>query len=91
MISINKSLYTGRNDTHMALYLEGKKLAEHGRFKHIVLWKGARQTIRLGAGFTGKIDDLAVFGRELSSREIQKIYRHPEGVSGIYLSPTLRQ
>jgi len=80
-------LNTGGPAARMRLYLDGKKVAEQTGFEHIVKWRAGGQVIRLGSGAIGKIDDLAIFGRELSSREVRSLYRNPEGVAGKYLSP----
>ena len=69
----------------MRLYVDGQKVADREGFEHPVRWQGREQTIRMGSGYVGKIDDLAIFGRALSAREIKSIYRDPEGVSGVYL------
>jgi len=85
------NLNSGHDNGRMALYLDGRRVARKIGFAHEVHWQNSNQNLRLGNGFVGKMDDFAIFAFALSSREIKKLYRHPSGVSGRYLSNLQRK
>lgn len=80
-----ENINTGRRNAVLKLYVDAERQRVSPRFDHVVHWRSPQQTIRVGWGFVGWIDELAIFGKALSERQIRRIFEHPEGVSGVYL------
>ncbi len=68
------------------LYLNGQLQGTAEGIREPFTWDLSRAAIRLGVGYIGLFDDLAVFNRALSDREVQLLYRLPRGVAGLYQS-----
>lgn len=57
------------------LYLNGKLQGEATGIAEPFVWDAARGAIRLGVNYTGLMDDVAVFDRALTAKEIQRLSR----------------
>ncbi len=66
------------------LYLDGKLQGEVKNRRQVFTWQPAKTAIYLGISYIGLMDDLAVFDRALSPREVERLYRLPGGVAGLY-------
>ena len=49
----------------------------------VFTWDVSKATIRLGLGYVGLLDELAIFNRTLSTDEVQSLYELPTGLSGL--------
>jgi len=76
-----------RQDSKLSLsiFLDACLEAEKEFPSPAIQWQGQEQTILIGRGFQGLLDELALFDRALRAREIRTIFDHPEGVSGACL------
>jgi hypothetical protein len=62
------------------LYLNGELAGAIDNWDLSIEWDPARVLLVLGASYVGHLDDLAVFNRALSDREVQQLYRLERGV-----------
>ena len=46
-------------------------------------WDLSKATIRLGLGYVGLLDELAIFNRALSAGEVRMLFELPAGLSGL--------
>ena len=46
-------------------------------------WDLARAAIRLGVNYVGLFDDLSVFNRELSAREVKELHDLKDGIKAL--------
>ncbi|MEY4692653.1 MAG: hypothetical protein RIT19_2978 [Verrucomicrobiota bacterium] len=75
---------SGRADGRVALYLDGQPAGELPERQQSYGWKLDDALMMLGLGYTGWMDDLAVFDRALSAEEVKALYRLPGGVSDLH-------
>lgn len=64
------------------LYLNGKSTGELRKPMQFH-WNSDNAAIMLGLEYIGDLDDLAVFSRALSAKEIQQLFALPKGLSGL--------
>lgn len=67
------NLNTGHRDGTGKLYLNGKLAGSFTGFDARMLWNPEQSALSLGSGWTGWLDDLAVFDRALSPLEILRL------------------
>ena len=65
------------------LYLDGTLQGAAATAPEQFTYDPARATIRLGVNYVGLLDDLAIFSRALSDREVQSLHARPSGASGL--------
>lgn len=58
-----------------SLFLNGRLIGPAQGMREAFEWDPARLAIRLGVNYTGLMDEVAVFDRALSAREIETLYR----------------
>ena len=75
---------TGKPDGRVALYIDGQPVGRLSDRQHTYTWNGDDAVMMLGLGYTGWMDDLAVFNRALSAEEVRVLNRLPEGVQGLH-------
>jgi hypothetical protein len=51
--------------------------------RQVFTWDLSKATIRLGLGYVGLLDELAIFNRALSADEVQTLYKLPAGLTGL--------
>jgi hypothetical protein len=51
--------------------------------RQVFTWDLSKATIRLGLGYVGLLDELAIFNRALNADEVQMLYELPAGLSGL--------
>jgi hypothetical protein len=66
------------------LYLNGELQGTTPPVREPFEWDLDQAALRVGVGYVGLFDDLAVFGRALTAEEIQALYSLREGVSELY-------
>ncbi len=64
------------------LYLNGESQGEVRR-KQQFTWDEQKLALMLGIGYVGRIDDLAVFDRALTSEEVKGMLEWPQGVKSL--------
>ncbi len=64
------------------LYLNGKSQGDIRRKQHFT-WRPQKLAIMLGIGYVGRIDDLAVFDRDLTATEIKQVFQLPNGIKSL--------
>src|SRR5262249_39011543 len=57
-----------------SLYLDGKRVGPAKKIGEAFEWDPSRLAIRLGVNYIGLMDDVAVFDRVLSEKEISSLY-----------------
>lgn len=62
------------------LYLDGKLQGSIKDWDLTFGWEAAKVQLVLAASYVGHIDDLAVFNRALSDREVEQIFNLPKGI-----------
>jgi hypothetical protein len=65
------------------LYLNGKLQGTQTRPQHYT-WDTSKAAIMLGLSYIGDFDDLAIFSRVLSEKEIRQLYEMEGGVKSLY-------
>lgn len=65
------------------LYLNGRLQGAIENRELTFGWDPERVRLVLGAAYVGHLDDLAVFNRALTDREVQQLYELKQGVSGL--------
>jgi hypothetical protein len=89
LVVVEKPPFTRETWTHVAitwaglhregagsasLFLNGKRIAPAGEIREAFEWDPARLAIRLGVNYTGLMDEVAIFDRALSAKEINVLY-----------------
>ncbi len=80
-----EGLNRGDSKIRLSIYLDARLEAEEEFLSPTLHWQGSEQSILIGRGYQGLLDELALFDRALRSLEIRTISDHPEGVSGACL------
>jgi len=75
---------TGKPDGRVALYIDGQPVGRLSDRQHTYSWNGDDAVMMLGLGYTGWMDDLAVFDRALTADEVLALNRLPHGVSDLH-------
>jgi len=65
------------------LYLDGELQGTTPTISEPFGWDLARAAIRLGVNYVGLFDDLSVFNRELSAREVKELHDLKDGVKAL--------
>ncbi len=74
---------TGSPDSRVVLYLDGGQVGTLVGRPLTFTWDPRDSRLLLGVGFTGWMDDLAVFNRALDASEIQQIRSLPAGIRSL--------
>jgi hypothetical protein len=89
LVVVERPPFTGEQWTHVAvawaglgaggegsasLFLNGKRISSATGIREPFEWDPAKLAIRLGVGYTGRMDELATFDRALNEREIAQLY-----------------
>lgn len=79
------NLNTGEKDGRGTLHVDGERIGTSEGWNHTFNWTDPAQTaLTLGLNYTGLIDDLAVFDRELTAAEARTIFSLPHGISTLH-------
>ena len=65
------------------LYLDGKLQGSIKDWDLTFGWDAAKVQLILAAAYVGHMDDLAVFNRALSDREVEQVYQLPDGIRAL--------
>jgi hypothetical protein len=80
------SFNTPNIDGRAVLYLDAKPQGQLSGEQRIS-WSRERVVIMLGINYVGRMDDLAVFDRELSPSEVEQLHTLPMGIKSIRNNP----
>src|SRR5439155_27070966 len=69
------------------LYLNGKLQGSIEKWDLTFDWDPAKVLLVLGANYVGHMDDLAVFDRALTDKEVDAVYGLKNGIRELYLAP----
>ena len=69
------------------LYINGDLQGTVKDRRQVFTWDLSKATIRLGLGYVGLLDELAIFNRALNVDEVQTLYKLPAGLSGLTSLP----
>jgi hypothetical protein len=72
---------TGKKDAVATLYIDGKKIGQIKDRAIAMDWNIWLTGIYVGVNFIGLLDELAVFGRDLTADEVTYLYKHPAALS----------
>lgn len=72
----------GTNGT-ARLYINGELQGTVKDRRQVFTWDLSKVTIRVGLGYVGLLDELAVFNRSLNADEIQRLYKLPDGLGAL--------
>ncbi|MBL9202986.1 MAG: hypothetical protein JNL39_20925 [Opitutaceae bacterium] len=79
------NLNSGRADGRGALYVDGERIGASEGWNHTFNWADPAQTaLTLGLNYTGLIDDVAIFDRELTAAEARVIFALPRGIAQLH-------
>jgi hypothetical protein len=70
-----KNLDTGKNDGQAVLYIDGKKKGSLENAQLAMDWDMEKAGIYVGVNFIGLMDELAIFGRMLTSEEVSRLHK----------------
>ncbi|MEY4088862.1 MAG: hypothetical protein RJB55_1133 [Verrucomicrobiota bacterium] len=74
---------SGAPDGRGTLYLDGRKQGSFSGWNNTFNWDVSQSALTVGLAYTGFIDDLAVFNRELDDAEAATIFALPRGIAGL--------
>lgn len=74
---------TGKKDGWGRLYLDGVRVGEFTGWENSFNWVVSESALTLGYNYTGQLDDLAVFDRDLTDDEVKIIYNAEGGVASL--------
>jgi hypothetical protein len=74
---------TGRGDGVPKLYLDGKFQGNLNPRVQTFTWEPAKTAVMLGLSYIGLFDELSVFNRALSEKEIQALYEFKRGARAL--------
>lgn len=69
------------------LYINGDLQGTVKNRRQVFTWDLSKTTIRLGLGYVGLLDELAIFNRALNADDVQTLYKLPAGISGLSSLP----
>lgn len=72
-----KNANSGEADGSAAVYIDGVRRAWMEGYEHRLTWDITDLTIGLGQRYTGRIDELLILDRALSSEEVGELYNLP--------------
>jgi hypothetical protein len=75
------NLNSGQPDGRGTLYLDGEPIGTASGWTHTFNWDAAQTALTLGLNYTGLIDDVAVFDRELTPAEARTVFQLPRGIA----------
>jgi hypothetical protein len=78
------NINSGAADGRGTLYLDGKKQGSFTGWNNTFNWDVAKSALTVGLAYTGFIDDLAVFDRELTDAEAQTVFSLRAGISELH-------
>lgn len=67
------NINSGQKNSLGKLYLDGKSAGSFGGREHVFNWDVTKSALTIGLNYIGDFDDLAVFNRALTGREVQAI------------------
>lgn len=74
---------TGRKDGIATLYLNGNAQGQLSPREQTFTWDPAKTLIMVGLSYVGMLDELAVFNRALTSKEVQQLHELKNGVASL--------
>ena len=105
MVQVERAPFAGNKWTHILmtfdrlnsgkkgvgrLYLNGALQGEVAGWDQTYGWDAEKVRLYLGVGYIGYIDDLAIFDRALTDKEVRTIYEMPNGIAELYTTtPTV--
>ena len=72
-----KNLDTGKPDAIAALYIDGKLIGQVKERAIAMAWDIDRAGVYIAVNYIGLLDELGVFGRELTAGEVQMLHKKP--------------
>jgi hypothetical protein len=78
------NINSGAADGRGTLYLDGKKQGTFSGWNNTFNWDVSKSALTIGFAYTGFIDDLAVFDRELTDAEAQTVFSLRTGVGELH-------
>jgi len=77
------SFNTGRADGTSKLYLDGKFQGNLSPRQQTFTWDPAKASVMLGLSYIGLFDELSIFNRALTEKEVQSLYELKGGVPSL--------
>jgi len=77
--NFNNSAPNGTAD----LYLNGSRVGSLSPRIQTFTWNVEQAAIMLGLGYVGSMDDLAIFNKALTTKEIEAVYKLPGGIKDV--------
>jgi len=77
------NINSGEKDGRGTLYLDGVKQGRFDGWNNTFNWDVSKSALTLGLSYTGFIDDLAVFDRELTDAEAASVYALHGGIADL--------
>lgn len=74
---------TGATDGRGTLFVDGERIGTSAGWNHTFNWEPEKSALTLGLNYTGQLDDLAVFDRELDAAEVRTLHALPRGIAGL--------
>ena len=78
------NINSGATDGRGTLYLDGRKQGTFDGWNNTFNWDPAKSALTIGLAYTGFIDDLAVFDRELTDTEAQAVFALKSGIADLH-------
>ena len=78
------NINSGAADGRGTLYLDGRKQGTFDGWNNTFNWDPAKSALTIGLAYTGFIDDLAVFDRELTDAEAQAVFTLKSGIAELH-------
>ena len=78
------NINSGATDGRGTLYLDGRKQGTFDGWNNTFNWDPAKSALTIGLAYTGFIDDLAVFDRELTDAEAQAVFALKSGITELH-------
>jgi hypothetical protein len=75
---------TGKPNGITRLYLDGELKGELSPREQTWMWNPDETLVMLGLSYTGWMDDLAIFGKALSGKEVTALRNLPKGVAALH-------
>jgi len=74
---------TDGNGATAKLFINGNLQGTVKNHRQVFTWDLSKATIRLGLGYVGLLDELAIFNRALNDNDVRTLYKLPAGISGL--------
>ncbi|MBI4621894.1 MAG: hypothetical protein HY736_01575 [Verrucomicrobia bacterium] len=81
------NINSGAADGRGTLYLDGAKIGSFTGWNNTFNWDVTKSALTLGLNYTGFLDDVAIFDRELTDHEVRAVFALPHGVGGLQARP----